>query len=141
MHSKRLFVCILLMLQQFAVAAQDVNPRSVRMWGEGVIEVTLIRPKFIAADVDVVAHTVVSDFGDKVQAAVLNVIPPQRAGNIAAQAGLANMNQRWCEVDFRMFESTRARNIHVLGDAIQIAPLMPNRATWRTSTARYARRQ
>jgi len=35
------------------------------------------------------------------------------------------MNRRWCEVDFLTFESTQAKNIHVLGDAIQIAPLMP----------------
>jgi NADH dehydrogenase FAD-containing subunit len=63
-----------------------------------------------------------------VQGAVLNVIPPQRAGSIAVQAGLANINKRWCEVDFLTFESTQARHIHVLGDAIQTAPLMPKSA-------------
>jgi sulfide dehydrogenase [flavocytochrome c] flavoprotein subunit len=63
-----------------------------------------------------------------VQGTILNVIPPQRAGSIAAQAGLANMNKRWCEVDFLAFESTQAKHIHVVGDAIQTAPLMPKSA-------------
>ena len=34
-------------------------------------------------------------------------------------------NNRWCEVDFLTFESIKVPKIHVLGDAIQIAPLMP----------------
>ena len=34
-------------------------------------------------------------------------------------------NNRWCEVDFLSFESVKVKNIHVLGDAIQIAPGMP----------------
>ena len=48
-----------------------------------------------------------------------------RAGQIAVQTGLATANRRWCEVDFLTFESKAAQNIHVLGDAIQVAPLMP----------------
>jgi sulfide dehydrogenase [flavocytochrome c] flavoprotein subunit len=48
-----------------------------------------------------------------------------RAGGIAVQTGLATANQRWCEVDFLTFESKAAKNIHVLGDSIQVAPLMP----------------
>jgi NADH dehydrogenase FAD-containing subunit len=56
------------------------------------------------------------------------VIPPQRAGSIAVQTGLANANGRWCGVDFLSFESTQAKNIHVLGDAIAVAPLMPKSA-------------
>ena len=34
-------------------------------------------------------------------------------------------NNRWCEVDFLSFESIKVPKIHVLGDAIQIAPAMP----------------
>jgi pyruvate/2-oxoglutarate dehydrogenase complex dihydrolipoamide dehydrogenase (E3) component len=55
----------------------------------------------------------------------LNVIPPQRAGNIAAQAGVITANDAWCEVDFLSFESIKVKGIHVIGDAIQTAPLMP----------------
>jgi sulfide dehydrogenase [flavocytochrome c] flavoprotein subunit len=50
-----------------------------------------------------------------------------RAGLIAVQAGLNNQaNNRWCGVNFlRRFESTAAKDVHVLGDSIQIAPAMP----------------
>jgi NADH dehydrogenase FAD-containing subunit len=65
------------------------------------------------------------EFQDDVKASVLNVIPPMRAGEIAVKTGLATANKRWCEVDFLSFESKVAKNIHVLGDAIQIAPAMP----------------
>jgi hypothetical protein len=54
-------------------------------------------------------RTAISELGDKVQADVLNVIPPQRAGSIAVQTGLANANGRWCGVDFLSFESTQAK--------------------------------
>ncbi|NBS74842.1 MAG: flavocytochrome C, partial [Betaproteobacteria bacterium] len=56
---------------------------------------------------------------------VLNYLPPMRAGDIAVKTGLATANKRWCEVDFLTFESKAAKNIHVLGDSIQIAPAMP----------------
>jgi sulfide dehydrogenase [flavocytochrome c] flavoprotein subunit len=101
------------------------GPLFKKAWADlyaGIVEYV---PKFTTADVDAAGNTVISDFGDKIQGAVVNVIPPQRAGAIAVQAGVANMNQRWCEVDFLTFESTQAKNIHVLGDAIQVAPLMP----------------
>ncbi len=101
------------------------GPLFKKAWAEqyqGIVEYT---PRFTTADVDAAGNTVISDFGDKIQGAVVNVIPPQRAGSIALQAGLANMNKRWCEVDFLSFESTQAKNIHILGDAIQVAPLMP----------------
>jgi hypothetical protein len=38
---------------------------------------------------------------------------------------MANANGRFCQVDFLTYESTAGRNIHVLGDAIQPAELMP----------------
>jgi sulfide dehydrogenase [flavocytochrome c] flavoprotein subunit len=104
------------------------GPLFKKVWAErykGIIE---YRPGFNAVDVDASSNTVISELGDKVQGTILNVIPPQRAGSIAAQAGLANMNKRWCEVDFLAFESTQAKHIHVVGDAIQTAPLMPKSA-------------
>jgi NADH dehydrogenase FAD-containing subunit len=48
-----------------------------------------------------------------------------RAGRIALDSKLANLNNRWCEVDFLTFESKVAPNVHVLGDSIQAAPQMP----------------
>ncbi len=101
------------------------GPLFKKYWAEHYQGILEYRPKFIATDVDAATNTVISDFGDKVQASVLNVIPPQRAGRIAAQTGLANINKRWCEVDYLTFESTQAKNVHVLGDAMQLAPTMP----------------
>jgi NADPH-dependent 2,4-dienoyl-CoA reductase/sulfur reductase-like enzyme len=62
---------------------------------------------------------------EDVKADVLNVVPPQRAGKVALDAGLVNANNRWCGVDFLTYESTAVKNIHVLGDAIMAAPQMP----------------
>jgi NADPH-dependent 2,4-dienoyl-CoA reductase/sulfur reductase-like enzyme len=63
--------------------------------------------------------------GGAVKADVLNVVPPQRAGDIARQAGLINVNQRWCGIDYLTFESTVHKDIHVIGDATLSAPGMP----------------
>ncbi|MDO8298212.1 NAD(P)/FAD-dependent oxidoreductase [Lacisediminimonas sp.] len=101
------------------------GPLFKRVWAERYKGMVEYRPQFVTADVDVAGNAAVSEFGDRVRADVLNVIPAQRAGAIAASSGLANINKRWCEVDFLTFESTQARGVHVLGDAIQVAPLMP----------------
>ncbi len=82
------------------------------------------RPNSGLTDVDVATLTAKLDFED-VKADVLNVIPPQRAGSIARESGLANANDRFCQIDFLTYESTAQRDIHILGDAIQPASLMP----------------
>jgi hypothetical protein len=69
--------------------------------------------------------TVKFEVHDPVKADVLNVLPPMRAGAIAVQTGLANANARWCHVNWLDFESTAAKDIHVIGDAIQLAAGMP----------------
>ena len=97
-----------------------------RLWAQrypGMIE---YRPRFNTVRAE--SNAVFSEIGDRVDGAVLNVIAPQRAGAIAAQTGLANINQRWCGVNFLSFESTAMANVHVLGDAIQTSPLMPKSA-------------
>lgn len=75
--------------------------------------------------VDVATLTVRFDVQEDVRADVLNVLPPVRAGRLARDAGLANVNSRWCEVDFASFESKLAKDIYIIGDAIQAAPRMP----------------
>ncbi len=73
---------------------------------------------------EVVGTTAKLEFDD-VKADVLNVIPPQRAGDIARSAGLLNMNNRWAGVNWLTMESTAAPGVHVLGDATFSAPAMP----------------
>jgi sulfide dehydrogenase [flavocytochrome c] flavoprotein chain len=62
---------------------------------------------------------------EDVKADVLNVIPPQRAGDLARSTGLLNMNNRWVGVNWLSMESTVAPGIHVLGDATFPGPAMP----------------
>ena len=64
------------------------------------------------------------DFED-VKADVLNVVPPQRGGDIARGAGLLNVNNRWVGVNWLSMESTALPGVHVLGDATFPAPTMP----------------
>lgn len=89
---------------------------------EGIVE---YRPKHKVVDVDAATNTLKFEFNDDLKASVLNVIPDMRAGDIAVKTGLATANKRWCEVDFLTFESVAVKNVHVLGDSIQIAPAMP----------------
>ena len=63
-----------------------------------------------------------------IKADLWNVIPPQRAGIIARKAGLANVDGRWCEVDFLSYESKVAPGVHVIGDSIASAPGLPKSA-------------
>jgi sulfide dehydrogenase [flavocytochrome c] flavoprotein chain len=62
---------------------------------------------------------------EDVKADVLNVIPPQRAGDLARTAGLININNRWAGVNWLTMESTAMPGVHVLGDATFPAPAMP----------------
>ena len=61
----------------------------------------------------------------RVQADIINVIPPQRAPIQLRRAGLAAAGADWCPVDFRSYESTLVPGVHVLGDAIASAPGLP----------------
>lgn len=83
------------------------------------------RPNWNAVALDAVNKTVTSELGDVVQADVLNVLPPMRAGDIARQLGLVNINDRWAGVNWVTLESTAVPNVHVLGDAVFAAPQMP----------------
>lgn len=90
------------------------------MYG-GIIE---YRANSRLTDVDVATRTAKLEVED-VRADVLNVVPPQRAADIAQQAGLITTNKRWCEVNWLSMESTAQPRIHVLGDATLAAPMMP----------------
>jgi sulfide dehydrogenase [flavocytochrome c] flavoprotein subunit len=95
-----------------------------KAWQELYPEIIEYRSNEALVDVHVATRTAILDFED-VQADVLNVVPPQRAGRICRDTGLVTANDRWCEVDFLSYESIAVRNVHVLGDSVMGAPRMP----------------
>jgi NADPH-dependent 2,4-dienoyl-CoA reductase/sulfur reductase-like enzyme len=120
----------------------DANPDVIskgplfkKAWAElysGMIE---YRGNAKAVGVDARTGTVKLEVED-VKGDVLNVVPPQRAGDIAVKAGLITANNRWCGVDWRTTESTVAKGVHVLGDATLSAPLMPKSASMANQQAK-----
>ena len=101
------------------------GPLFKKAWADrykGIIE---YRPKHALTDVDAATGTLKFEFNDDIKAQVLNVIPPMRAGDVAHNAGLTTATPRWCDVDWLTMESKAAKNVHILGDALQIAPAMP----------------
>lgn len=98
------------------------GPLFKKAWAElykGIIE---YRPNSKAIDVDAKAGVVKLELED-VKGDVLNVLPPMKAGRVADP--FITANKRWCEVDWLTYESKAAKGVHVLGDSLQIAPLMP----------------
>jgi sulfide dehydrogenase [flavocytochrome c] flavoprotein subunit len=101
--------------------AKDVIPQQrlfENAWKElypGMIERVSLSQGGRVVSVDPATNTVVTDFGDH-KAQVANIIPPQRAGGIAAIMGAADKTG-WCPIDPVTFASTLVPNIHVIGDA------------------------
>ncbi|HZT55499.1 MAG TPA: NAD(P)/FAD-dependent oxidoreductase [Burkholderiaceae bacterium] len=122
-------------------ANDDVTSKGAlfkKVWAESYKGMVEYRPQHKATAVDATTNTVKFEVQDDVRADVLNVLPPMRAGRVAVQTGLATSNARWCKVDYLNFESTEAQHIHVIGDAIQIAPLMPKSGHMASSHAKVA---
>lgn len=101
---------------------------------KGIIE---YRPNQEVKDVDVKGMAVKTDF-DSFKGDVLNVVPPMRAGLIAAQAKLITANNRWCGVNWQTMESVVAPNVHILGDATLSAPAMPKSGSMANNHAKIA---
>jgi sulfide dehydrogenase [flavocytochrome c] flavoprotein subunit len=108
-------------------ANEDVMSKKAlftKAWSDlykGIIE---YRNNSEVKDVEVGTNTAVLEF-DKFKADVLNIIPPHRAGDIAAKSGIKLINDRWVDVNWLSMESTNTPGIHVLGDAVFPAPTMP----------------
>lgn len=97
-------------------------------WAElypGMIEWVPLSKGGKVTSVDPATLTLLTEFG-RHTADVANVIPPQKAGAIAAKAGVADRTG-WCPVEPVAFESVLQRGIHVLGDAA-IMGAMPKSA-------------
>jgi NADPH-dependent 2,4-dienoyl-CoA reductase/sulfur reductase-like enzyme len=101
----------------FQAAWQDLYPN--------MIEWVSLSSGGKVIEVDARSRTLVTDFG-RHTGDVVNVIPPQRAGQIAQVAGIADRSG-WCPIDPMTFESRLQPNIHVIGDA-SIAGGMPKSA-------------
>ena len=89
-----------------------------RNWAEQYPGLIDYQPASELLAIDPKARTVRTVFGNW-RADVLNIIPPQAAGRLALDTGLANEERRWCDVDFLSYESRRVPGIHVLGDAVE----------------------
>ncbi|MDP1732947.1 MAG: FAD/NAD(P)-binding oxidoreductase [Sulfuritalea sp.] len=88
---------------------------------EGIID---YRGAKKVTEVDSKAMAVMVEGLEEVKGDVINVIPPQRAGQIAVAAGLVGDDKNWCPVNATTFESTKQAGIHVIGDAC-VAGAMP----------------
>ncbi|MEJ6002227.1 NAD(P)/FAD-dependent oxidoreductase [Paucibacter soli] len=88
---------------------------------EGILE---YRPNAELKEVANAGKLARLEFED-VKTDVLNVIPPQRAADLALQAGVVNVNQRWAGVQWLSMESTALPGVHVLGDSVFPGPGMP----------------
>lgn len=70
--------------------------------------------------IDVAGMSVATEF-DTIKGAVVNVIPPQKAGQIAFDAGLTEGN--WAPVNKATFESKKVAGVHVIGDGCDAATM------------------
>ena len=126
------------------VLVMDANPDVTskpglfkRAWSELYPGIVDYRANSRAVGVDPKTLTLKLELED-VKADVLNVVPPHRAGEIAAKAGLVTHNNRWCDVDWRTMESKAVKGVHVLGDATLSAPAMPKSASMANNHAKVA---
>ena len=108
-----------------------------RAWADLYPDILEYRANSRAVAVDGKTMTVKLELED-VKADVLNVVPPHRAGDLAAKAGLITTNNRWCDVDWRTMESKAVKGVHVLGDATFSAPAMPKSASMANNHAKIA---
>jgi sulfide dehydrogenase [flavocytochrome c] flavoprotein chain len=119
--------------------AKDVFSKQrlfLQAWSElypGLLEWVPLSKGGAVTSVEPASRTLVTDFG-RHQAAVANVIPPQKAGRIAEVAGVADRTG-WCPIDPVTFESRLQPGVHVIGDAA-IAGAMPKSAFAANSQAK-----
>ncbi len=101
------------------------GPLFKKFWAENYKGMLEYQGGHKAVAVDAKTSAVKFEVQDDVKADVLNVLPNMSAGAIAMKSGLANANARWCDVNYLTFESTAAKDVHVIGDSLMSAPAMP----------------
>jgi NADPH-dependent 2,4-dienoyl-CoA reductase/sulfur reductase-like enzyme len=90
---------------------------------------------FSVAAIDPKTGEITTNAGSRVRADVANIIPQQRAGDIAVRAGCAEGD--WCPINPENFASRTAKHVYVLGDAAMSAD-MPKSAFAANSQAKVA---
>jgi sulfide dehydrogenase [flavocytochrome c] flavoprotein chain len=102
---------------------------------KGIIEMNLSTEidDFALTRVDPKSKEVLTKAGTRLKFDVANIIPPQRAGDIAVKAGCTDGD--WCPIDPSSFASRTVKDVYVLGDAA-IAAEMPKSAFSANSQAK-----
>jgi sulfide dehydrogenase [flavocytochrome c] flavoprotein subunit len=118
-----------------AFSKQPVFIEAFDKYYKNIIELNLSSEidDFTVVSVDPKTKEVVTKAGKKVRADVANIIPQQRAGEIAAKAGINEGD--WCPVNPENFSASKVQDIYVLGDAA-IAAEMPKSAFSANSQAK-----
>jgi sulfide dehydrogenase [flavocytochrome c] flavoprotein chain len=100
-----------------AFVKQPLFEEAFARYYKGIVELNLSNEidDFSVASVNPMTREIVTKAGRRVRADVANVIPPQRAGEIAARAGCIEGD--WCPVHPENFLSRKVSDIYVLGDA------------------------
>ncbi len=110
-----------------SISKQAVFEQAIAEHYKGIVELNLSNEidDFSLARVDPKTGDVVTKAARTERAMVANIIPPQRAGAIAAKIGLVDGD--WCPINPDNFTSTLVKDVYVLGDAA-ISTDMPKSA-------------
>lgn len=94
------------------------KPLFMKAWNTLYKDWVEYRPNSKVVKINAGNMTVSTEFED-LKADVINVIPPQRAGQVAELAGVrTDSNGVWCPASFVTYESKAKSNVHVIGDAL-----------------------
>ena len=118
-----------------AFSKQPVFTEVFEKYYKGIIELNLTTEidDYSVVSVDPKTKEIVTKAGKKVKADVANIIPQQRAGEIAVKAGCTEGD--WCPINPESFASKKVQNVYVLGDA-SVAVTMPKSAFSANSQAK-----
>jgi len=118
-----------------AFSKQAVFTEAFDKYYKNIIELNLTTEidDYAVTSLDPKTKEIVTKAGKKVKADVANIIPQQRAGEIAVKAGCTEGD--WCPINPDNFASKKVQNVYVLGDASIAAP-MPKSAFSANSQAK-----
>src|SRR5690606_36916319 len=110
-----------------AFSQEAVFEEAIERYYKDIVEMHLSNEidDFSVVRVDAKTREVETKDGSKWKGDVVNVIPQQRAGEIAIKAGCAEGD--WCPINPENFSSAKVADVYVLGDA-SIATEMPKSA-------------